>query len=512
MHFMPRPLRILAVAAVAAGVGYWLFADTVRFYAVDADPARPLRVSFWGTYEEYAVWQKILADFRRETGIEAKAEYVPARYDDKVRQQMIGRTAADVIVWQDEPFPRDVKSRVFEDLTDHFRADPEFAPRIRAAGGDLYAALHSVYADTMVESFGVWPDPARRSDWRQYGMPVWGGCNLLYWDRAAFRRANIEVVSDPSPGGPAGLTKEPSGRWVVNDERWTVPEWVEVCRRLTVDEDGDGRPDRFGFFLPNHVYFLPWEQTMGAYLLDEPYGTHTTMYGPKWEAALQLYQDLRFRYGVCPSQAQAGPMGQNVGFLAGRVAMFGSGPWDMALCNAGGADYDLAHIPRDPQTGRRSTRITSDAAFVFRHSKRKDDAWRLVRYLGSTPAQVEFCRMQRCPSRRDAVGAFVAQNLSLHAGKFVDASGGRPGYAGYAEVQPISDNYVLMERVWRATNELLVDADPAERLTPAEAIGRFYAGRAGNDRNSQALLDALPPADPAAVEPYRRAYLRRERK
>jgi ABC-type glycerol-3-phosphate transport system substrate-binding protein len=261
------------------------------------------------------------------------------------------------------------------------------------------------------------------------------------------------------------------------------------------------------------VYWLPWGQALGARILD-PSLKHTTVYGPQWERAMALFQRLRFdKHPVSPATAEIGPLGQNVGFLTGRVAMFNSGPWEMAFCNAAGADYDLLHTPRSPDRawyqprGFRSTRITSDAALVYSRSKRKDDAFKLVKFLASEEAQRRICGVQRCPSRRSAAETFDRQNPSLHADKFVKAMGSYPGYKGYAEMQPITEHWVKMERVLKQSWDALVRETPAKRLTPQEAIGKFYVGTAGGDAESQDLMGVLPPADPAAVDRYQRAFL-----
>src|SRR4051794_135260 len=196
-------VRIAVLSALVLGTGYWLFGDTVRYHT--SLPGRqPLRFSFWGSYEDFAMWKDVTGAFQRQTGIDVQLEYTPTRYEQKIQQLMVAGAAPDVILYQDEPFPAVVDDRMFEDLTPMLRTDPEYGPKITAAGGDAYAALDRVFANTMVESFGRYQEATRGGKagagpqagartWHQYGMPVFGGCNLIYYNREAFRKAGIRV-------------------------------------------------------------------------------------------------------------------------------------------------------------------------------------------------------------------------------------------------------------------------------------------------------------------------------
>ena len=488
-----RGLRAAAVVCLVAAASYWLFADTIARYAPSVS-ARPLRVSFWGAFQEFRMWKRMLANFRRRhPGIPVRTEYFPSRYDQKIQQQLVAGDAPDVILWQDEPFPNLIE-------TDPNRGiEPKFAnlTRLAAARGETLDRpyLLETFWKTAVDYFGRWEGRGAGRTWQQYALPVWGGCNLFYYNKACFRRCGIRVTKLP---GPEGLVRDPAGGgWLLDDEHWDLDEFLQVLKLLTIDVDGDGRTDQFGLSVGWAVYWLPIHYACGADVLNEA-KTRTVFYGPAVEKALALWQDVIYKYRVSPRPAELGQMNEGLGFFTGRVAMFGSGPWGMPFLNETGMDYDVLHVPRNPQTRQRATRITWDCVAVAAGSTRKDDAWRLVKHLTSMESMKVVADVQRSiPARKQAKDYFVTVNPRVSVRKFVETAG------SYARVQPVTKHWPTMVRAWsNAMSELRRD-NAAKRLTPAEAIGQFYTERK--------LTDVLPPADPAEAERYRQAYARRLR-
>ncbi len=476
-------LRIVVALLATAAVGYWLFADTARYHLTTETDA-PLRLSFWGSYQEYEMWKRILADFRElHPDIPVRIEFIPTRYEDKIRQLLVADAAPDVMLFQDEPMPGFLRSEKFEDLT----------PWLDTPG---YEVDLDAYWPTAVESF-VRDEPDRSPSRRVYGIPVWGGCNLLFYSKPGFARAKVRVGENPDG---RGIVEHDDGWWTVDDRHWTVEQWERVAERLTRDFDGDGRLDQYGMHQPHTLYWLPWHWALGASILDAS-RTHTTFYGPETEASLALLQRLRFGDPpISPMPAELSGMNAGVGFYTGLICMVCTGPWEMPFLNATDIEYDLLHTPRGP--GGRATRITWDCLMMFRGSKRKLDAWKLIHFASSMRGQREVAATQRSiPARREAASLFIEGNPTVNAAKFIEAA------ADYARMQPITEHWQLMYNVWNRATETLTRESLADRLTPAEAIGRFYLGEAGNDVDSAELTRVLPPADPDQAMRYRRVFL-----
>ena len=490
--------RILGVLVLAVGVaagGYWLGSDTVRYHLA-ADTSGPLRVSFWGSYQEFGMWKRMLASFReKHPDIPVKMEYVTTRYEAKMRQLFVAGAAPDVMLYQDEPFPALIQ-RVVDAATGKTLVEPQFLDLTAFAdqrGEDL--RLKRFY-DSAVRCFGRWEGTGPRRRWHQYGLPVWGGCNLIFYNKRRFAACGVRVGTIPPALRryvvEAGLARDPAGGYVLDDERWTIKEFVQLCRYLTRDHDADGRIDQFGFSTTFWLYWLPWHVTLGARYLSEDL-TRLALMGPEAEASLQLWQDLYIKYHVIPRAAEMGQMNQSVGFMTGRIAMFCTGPWGMPFLDQANVPYDLLHIPRRRPGGFRATRVTWDCVAIYARSRKKDQAWALVKHLVSPRAQRIVAEAQRSIPALRSVGAYFAMRKpGVAVGKFLRAA------ETYAVMQPITVHWDLMARKMSELFGLLRAPDQRDRLSVHEALGRLYS--------DTELTEKFPPADERLAEQYRRAW------
>ena len=402
----------LAIVGFALGAGLWLFGDTWAYYFADKD--RELRLSYWGSYREHEMWEEIVDAFvRAHPDVPVRREYITTRYAEKIQQLLLADEAPDVILFQDEPMPRFASSGKFEAL-DAYLDTPGF---------DL--DLDGDYWDTSVTSFRV--DGVTR------GVPIWGGNCLVFYNRAAFRRAGAAEPADD----------------------WTVDDFLQTCRLLTGDDDGDGRVDRYGFLLPSWVYWLPFHYAFGATHLDET-RRRWTLWGPEAEASYDFFRDLRHRHRVAPRRDELTESG-SVAFLTGRIGMFVSGPWAMPFLNEAAVDYDVAHVPIGPEG--RGTRVTWDCLAMFSGSRKKEQAWRFMHFVASLPAQRIVAGYQRSvPALKVARKAFDEANPGVHAERFVEA-------LEYSRFQPITVHWALMSRELTSEIHLMLDGHRTVRQT-----------------------------------------------
>ncbi len=427
MRFARRAMWMV----VAVGAGWWLFADTVRYHWAGQRDDRLIRFSHWGTYQEYQMWRQIVAAFEKaEPRIHVRQEYVVAvRYQTKIQQQLVAGDAPDVFLFQDEPFPN-FAPKGFAVLDDFLQRD----------GIDL----RRDYFDSAVESFMI--------DGRLRGMPLWGGDNLIYCNKRCFDRA-ATVRGRPVP---------------LPSDDWTLDDFVRIARDLTIDEDGDGRIDQFGFGMPTWLYGLPLMWAQGMHVLD-PTRTRWAMTGPEAQRAWGFYQDLRFKYHVCPTAVEQGEMNTDTAFFTGRVAMVSNGPWIHPMLRGTGLkdDYVIVHMPRGP--AGRVTRVTWDGLVINEGSspRRKEAAWKFVRFVCGPAGQAIIARYQRLvPALRQGARVFVECDSGEGSRKFVEA-------LEYARLQPISRHWNVMDRaIWRHTEGLMSEKPP--RQTP----GQFLTGLA----------------------------------
>lgn len=421
-------LRCLTIAALITLTGAWLFGDTYAKYWGPSQPPNVLRFAHFGAYEDFEFWKQVIADFElAHPKLHVRQEYVVGpggHYHTKMRQQALVGRLPDIALVQLAPF---------HELADHFADLGEW-----------------VANETLDDSART----AFRAGGTQRGLPVSGGNLMVYVNRACVRAA------ERHSGQPLPLPLPD----------WTLAEFREFARRMTIDFDADGRTDQFGFWMPTWVYFQPFLWSCGAALADDA-NRRWTLCGDAAEQALGFYGDL-LREGVCPREEDVPQVFQDVGFLTGRVAMCVSGPWLMPFLEKTSlrGDYDVFPILGGP--GGRSTRMTWDGVVIPKElpADRRRAAELFVAYQLSEPVQKKIAQTGRAlPALRSAQIAFTEHPLAAQRAAFVQ------GLAD-AQVQPLYPNFgdvdaVVNELLYRLTSN--PDADVTLELQRVAADPRI---------------------------------------
>ncbi len=485
---MTFPIRISLIFIAVCVSLYWMFADTFLRYSQTTED-QPMVVAHWGDHIDYQMWSEIFEAFRQKhPEIRVERRHLPStRYHQKIQQQIVSDTAPDLFMIQDEPFPHLMASGKLADLSPYLKAKNRW--------GENGEVVKGQYWGTAVREFGKYD--LESGEWKQWGMPVWGGCNLLFYNKANWNRARIQVSKSPDM---PGLEKSDDGWWYVNDNKWTLDEFIEVCIRLTMDLDGDGRTDQYALQPTGAVNWLPFHWALGASWLDEETFTKTTFYGPECEASLTLLRDMRLKYKVMPEASDFGALNLNTAFFTGMVSILNTGTYGLIYLNASGIDYDILHFPRG-EGGRRFTRFFWEGMAMSRGSQHKKEAWKFLDFLTSLAGQRILANYQvSLPSLMESEPYFMnasrapktVQNVDIY--KFTEAA------RTYARRQPINVHYGLMQRAVAKSMAALVSEDENSRLTPRQAIARYLF-------ETPELLEKIPPVDPvAAVERYRSVW------
>jgi len=164
------------------------------------------------------------------------------------------------------------------------------------------------------------------------------------------------------------------------DSSWTFDTLVTVARRLTRDEDGDGRPETWGFMLDNSGGLDGTIWSLGGRILTEDL-KRGAMSEPSTLAALQFWVDLVQRHRVAPPPASlmggTSSGGALQDFMTGRFAMAILGSHQVGS----GAPFrwDIAYPPRGP-AGRKVLRFA--AAFgIPKSSQHPEAAWTFLMWI-----------------------------------------------------------------------------------------------------------------------------------
>lgn len=125
--------------------------------------------------------------------------------------------------------------------------------------------------------------------------------------------------------------------------------WLKQLEKLTVDKDGDGKPEQYGlvFNLLEPFWLVPWVGGYGGTVMDDQ--SRPTLDTPAMTQALGFLSDLKKRR-VVPLECDY-PLADTI-FKEGRAAYLINGPWSWQGYRDGGIDIQLAPLPMVSASGR----------------------------------------------------------------------------------------------------------------------------------------------------------------
>lgn len=256
------------------------------------------------------------------------------RYYQKILVMMAGKIAPD-LMWMGQSFAEFADKGAFLDITDRLEKDirtEEFLPQ----------AL-SWYS----------------MNGKQYGIPYSIQMRVFVYNKKLFDEAGIPYPSD----------------------EWDFDEFLEVTKKLTIDKDGDGKIDQYGFRGGLH------RATFGAELFSAD-GQQALCNTPEMLKFFHYRLDLANKYKVMPSHKLRLQEGTNTidnyygPFIQGRYAIFdiqdsnrqemlekfADMEWDYVLC---------------PKVKRHAQWTSSAAIVISADTSHPDESWELFKFFVS---------------------------------------------------------------------------------------------------------------------------------
>ncbi len=196
----------------------------------------------------------------------------------------------------------------------------------------------------------------------------------------------------------------------------TDEELVEIGKKLTVDTNGDGKPDRYGLTwnYTEPFFFIPFMTGYGGWIMDEQgnptLNTRGTVDG------LGFVTRLRDEYRIIPHEADYNVA--DILFKDGNAAMIINGDWSWAGYRNAGLDIGVAPLPRIVSTGLWCEPMVSPKGFsINTNIPAEKRRWviELIRFLMSEENQLESTKELFTMPTHMAVrqGAFVQGNEIL---------------------------------------------------------------------------------------------------
>ncbi len=325
-----------------------------------ADRGERTTLRFWAMGREGEVVEELAPDFERENpDIEVNVQQIPwSAAHEKLLTAFVGRSTPDLAqlgsTW--------VSEFVALDALEPLRG------RVDSSAG----------VDSTSYFAGAWN--ANVIDGELYGIPWYADTRVLFYRK--------DIL------GEAGYATIPS----------TWRGWRDAmdATKRTVG------PDRYAVFFPVNEWEQPVIFGMQARstLLAER-GSRGAFSEPEFARAFEWYVDV-FRSGLSPPVANNEIANVYQEFERGYFAMYVTGPWNLGefrrrLPAEIQDAWATAPLPGPEEYGPGVSLAGGSSLVLFRGSRRKDAAWRLVRYLSRPDVQVRFYELSGdLPARVEA--------------------------------------------------------------------------------------------------------------
>ncbi len=391
------------------------------------DQPTEIKYMMWGSPEELAVWQTLVDNFQQSNpNIHVTVDVSDwDSYWDKLQTLFAGGTPPDVFA-MDAPLYLDWQSRgVLLNLQPYLDATPGFLD-------DFYPVTLQVY---------------QRDD-GYYGLPRDFQTVVLYYNKDMFDAAGMDYPTDD----------------------WTLDDLRAAAQKLTLDSNGDGITDQWGFATDLWDMELFWSEMIwdhgGSIISDDHTQTLINEGGAKdaWSFISSMALDDK----SMPDPNQSQQFGGDP-FAAGVAAMTTIGHWVVPQYAGLNFKWDVAAFPAGP--AGRATSVNSAGIVVASGSQHPDQAWELVKYVDSVAGQTSLAQLGlSIPVLQSLAPVFLQQTTApIREQVFLDAldyAHVKPVFRGYDEWSTVVGDGMLP--VW--TGDMSLDDAMADVIPQADDV------------------------------------------
>ena len=444
---MSRQLKLSTILLLSA-------LSLLTFGQTAAEEPLLLRFSYWGNHEEHQFFTTVCREFEKENpGIRIKQEWYIGDYGRKLQLVLITGEAADIILMDDEIYPSYDVRGYLEDLRPYInrRSDEleqglaDELAYMETPKDQRDPSFQREYLPTALQSFNY--------RGRQGGLPWDGNPTLVFYNQDLFDRAGIPYPPDD----------------------WTWNDFRRIAKQLTIDEDGDGRPEQFG---TNYGFgflgFEPLLWSFGGAVLNEDH-TRCRLQEPRAIEAAEFIYEMKMKDHSIAWSGEMEGFNTEVQLLTGRVGMVTAASYMIPQLNRvkeGGMRWGLAHMPFGPY-GDRWTRVTWDGISLNAGTtpEKKEAAWLFIKNFINDRNMARIGTAQRgVPIRRSMVlKYYVKPETPVREETVLEAM-------DYGRLTPITPRYLelrdAMDTEFAELNVAEVTPED-QRLTPAEALARL---------------------------------------
>jgi multiple sugar transport system substrate-binding protein len=271
-----------------------------------------INMSTWAGVGEAAELQVILDEINAsQSEYQIVHQPIPSDYYTQVQTQIAGGVGAD-LYWIDQDNMSLAADGVFLPIDD---CVADAAPQTAGDLSDYYPGILQI----------------AQFEGATYGLPWISAPVVVFYNRGLFDAAGLEY---------------PTGDWTWND-------FMSMAEALTLDTDGDGAIDQWGFsangWPPPHIFI--WQA--GGDVMSEDF-SESPIDSAEAIEGVEFYLNLAYNPAVAPSRDVIAEQGFGEMFKAGKVALFMGGAAD-DLDRVEGLDVGVVTVPHHPVTGDNTT-------------------------------------------------------------------------------------------------------------------------------------------------------------
>ncbi len=318
-----------------------------------------MRLSSWvSSPSETALFKKTLADFRkRNPDLEFKYEPIPGNYSEKVQLMLGTNTAPDLFFLKGMTAPSYMSFGILRPLNESIAQTPDFD------ADDFFPfALEAFQFDDI-----------------QYGLPKDFNPYVLFYNKKIFREAGLDTVPT------------------------TWQELEQMSRQLTIDKDGDGKMDQYGFIIePSVDMVMPFVYQNGG-RFQNPDGS-LGITDDAFVEAIEFYHGL-YKKGVATIPQDQGVAWNGDVFGRGTSAMAISGGWLMPFLKDNYPDIEYGIVPL-PAGKHRATVAFTTAYASPKATAFPEASWEMMQYLVGREGMANWTKSGiAMPTRRSVAEA-----------------------------------------------------------------------------------------------------------
>lgn len=265
-----------------------------------------------------------------------------------------------------------------------------------------------------------------------YSLPRYTSVYTLFYNRDMFDNAGLTYPDQQDP--------------------WDWDAFLAAAKKLTRDQDGDGRMDTYGVALDFWgARMYPWIWSAGGDIFSEDRKV-CAIDSPEAIEGVKFAADLLLVHGVTPQTVSTD---HNQGldmFMQGNIGMHISGPWDVQGLEEAGEDQGLNWgVAPVPAYKKRATILGTENYAICKQSEHPEEAWKLLEFLMSTDSQVYMANeLEKMPSRLSVLaGPYQEGEGREYRGVFADAleyAIDPPNVPDWAQIEPFYQEE--LDNIW----------------------------------------------------------------